>query len=368
MPLRLALSLALLLCCPPIIGCEKEAEKSAAPLKVAVAEVSKTKAAEEYTFSGTLAAKEKVEVRSKINGYLVERPFQEGAYVREGDLLYKLDDRDLKAALDTARAHTANLEAAYKNDAAIRDRYLPLAQKGAVSAQDRDNAIAKAAESLAAWKAAQADEEKAAVNLGYAAITAPIAGYVSRSSVDTGGYVAAGSALLTTLYRVDPIRAEFSITDKEFSAFRQVMAESGGDPQSLTFRLEVGDAHTPYGLAGVLEMADPVVDSSTNTLGVRAEFANPEHTLRPGLYVNVIASLGGREVLTVPEIAVFDQGAGKAVYVVDDKNTLVLAPVETARRLGENLIVLKGLTAGQKVVTEGLVTARPGLTVEITDK
>ena len=181
-------------------------------------------------------------------------------------------------------------------------------------------------------------------------------------------YVAAGSVLLATLYRIDPIRAEFSITDKEFSAFRQVMAENGGDPQSVVFRLEVGDAHTPYTLPGVLEMADPVVDGTTNTLGVRAEFANPEHTLRPGLYVNVIASLGEREVLSVPEIAVFDQGAGKAVYVVDDKNMLALAPVETGRRLGDNRIVLKGLTAGQKVVTEGLVTARPGITVEVTDK
>jgi membrane fusion protein (multidrug efflux system) len=86
------------------------------------------------------------------------------------------------------------------------------------------------------------------------------------------------------------------------------------------------------------------------------------------MYVNVIASLGEQEFLSVPEIAVFDQGNGKAVYVIDDKNTLVSVPVETGRLLGDQRVVLKGLTAGQKVVTEGLVTARPGLVVQIADK
>ncbi|MDR2161112.1 MAG: efflux RND transporter periplasmic adaptor subunit, partial [Desulfovibrio sp.] len=199
-------------------------------------------------------------------------------------------------------------------------------------------------------------------------ITAPITGYINRSSVDTGGYVTAGSTLLCTMYRIDPIRAEFSITDKEFNAFRQVMAERGGAPQSVVFRLELGDAHTPYGYTGVLEMADPVVDSKTNTMGVRAEFPNPEHVLRPGLYVNVIASLGERELLTVPEIALLDHGAGKAVYVVGADNKLVLTPVETGQRIADDRTVLKGLTEGQRVVTEGLVTARPGLTVEVTGK
>jgi membrane fusion protein (multidrug efflux system) len=353
-----------------VCGCDNRTAgpPRAAPVKVAAVEAANAKAAVEYTFSGTLAAKEEVGVRSRINGYLSRRAFQEGAYVLEGDVLYQLDDRNLKSALDMAKADTAKAEAAYKNDVIYRDRLIPLVKSGAAGVQDLDNAAAKVDEAQAQLQAARANEEKASVNLGYATITAPLTGYISRSSVDTGGYVTAGDTLLTTMYRIDPIRAEFSITDRELVAFRQVMAENGGDPKSVVFRIELGDARTPYGYTGVLEMADPVVDSRTNTLGVRAEFPNPEHVLRPGLYVNVIASLGEREVLTVPEIALLDQGNGKAVYVVGDGNKLVVTPVETGQRVGNNRIVLKGLAAGQKVVTEGLVTARPGLAVEIIDK
>ena len=317
------------------------------------------------TFNATLAAKETVEVRSRISGYITERLFTEGAPVKSGDILYKLDDRDLTATLGTAKANTLKAKTTWENDETTAKRFIPLAEKGAVSVQDRDDAVTKAAESLARYEAAKAQEERAAVDLSYATIASPITGFSTRSLVDVGGYVQNGSVLLTTIYRTDPIRAEFSITDREFAQIRSIVKEHGGDPRGASFRLEMGDQHTPYPHTGVLEMTDPVVDSKTNTIGVRAEFPNPEQLLRPGLFVNVIASLGERERLTVPDMAVFDQGSGKAVYVVDEKNSLVLTPVETGALVGEARIITKGLSAGQQVVTQGLVTARPGMTVAV---
>lgn len=349
-------------------GSGKEEAQKPAPLKVVVAEVASVKSPLESTFNATLTAKETVEVRSRISGYIKERLFEEGAFVKAGDILYKLDDRDLVATLNSAKANTAKAKATWENDVVTANRYIPLAAKGVVAVQDKDNYVAKAAESEAYYTAAKAQEERAAVNLSYATIATPITGYITRSLVDVGGYVQAGSALLTTVYRTDPIRAEFSITDREFAQFRKTVMERGNDPKAVVFRLQLTDQHIDYPHKGVLEMADPVVDSKTNTMGVRAEFPNPDLLLRPGLFVNVIGSLGEYETLTVPEVAVFDQTNGKAVYVVDDKNVLVATPVEAGKLIGENRIIEKGLTAGQKVVVEGLVAARPGITVEIVPK
>lgn len=370
MPRKSFISFLLLSGLLVLSGCENDAAKAPQPeaLKVVLAEVSQTTIKDQTTFNATLAAKETVEVRAKISGYLTDRLFDEGSQVKEGDILYKLDDRDLKANYDTAKARTASAEATWKNDELTKSRYIPLAAKGAISVQDRDAAIAKAAESLAAFNAAKAQEERAAVNLGYATITAPISGYINRSNVDVGGYVQAGSVLLTTMYRTDPIRAEFSITDREFAQFKKVMMERGGDPRSVVFHLSLNDEQLAYKYPGVMEMADPVLDSKTNTMGVRVEFPNPEHILRPGLFANITGELGPREALIVPEVAVIDRSGGKAVYTVDEKNTLVAVPVEIGKLYGENRVILKGLSAGQKVVVEGLVVAQPGMRVEVVTK
>jgi membrane fusion protein (multidrug efflux system) len=365
MPQRLSL-LPLLLCCLLFFGCEGEAEKSAArnALKVRLAKAAAVSVEESMSFNATLAAKETVEVRAKVQGYLTERLFTEGSLVTKGTVLYKLDDRDLKAAYETAKASTSKAASAWKNAVAIRDRYIPLAAKGAVGVQDRDTAIANAEEALATLNAARAQEDKASVNLGYATITAPVTGYVNRSTVEAGALVQDSNTLLTTMYRTDPIRAEFSITDREFIRFSTLLRERSDNPKKMVFRLALGDERVPYAHEGVMEMADPVVDSKTNTMGVRVDFPNPDNMLRPGLYAVVTGILGMREVVTVPEAAVLDRGGGKAVFTVDDKGILVAVPVETGGPRGEDRIILKGLAAGQSVVVEGLVAAQPGMKVE----
>lgn len=366
---KLCIPLVLLFGLSLFPGCADDVEETAkaVPLKVVLAEVEETMVPIETSFNGTLTAKETVEVRARISGYLMERPFSEGALVQEGDVIYRLDDRDLKASLDAAKANTAKAESTWKNAETTKERYVPLAKTGAVSAQERDFAVTKAEESLAFYNAAKSDEEKAAVNLSYATIRAPIAGYIDRSKVDVGGFVEAGSDLLTTIYRIDPIRAEFSVTDREFSRFKRAMHE-GEDPRAVSFRLELSDDRFPYEHKGILEMADPVVDRKTNTMGVRVEFPNPEHKLRPGLYVNIVGILEERKALMVPEVAILDLGGGKAVLTVDADNILVAVPVEVGKLLGDKREITKGLNPGQKVVVEGLVTAQPGMKVEIVSK
>ena len=356
-----------LLLCLPLAGCGND-KQAAAPekLKVVVAEAKEIQVPRTASFNGTLSAKETVEVRARVSGYLAEKLFEEGVVVKAGQVLYRLDDRDLKAALDTAKANTAKTKAAWENEDTTKDRMVALADKGAISLQQRDNAVAKAEEALAAYQAAQAEEEKAAVNLGYATIAAPTTGFVSRSNVEVGSNVDAGSAtLMTTIYNIDPIRVEFSITDKEYARMQQVINQNKGRPEAVDFTMLLGDVKTPYGQPGVLEMADPIIDSKTNTMGVRVDFPNPEHVLRPGMYVNLVATMGAREVVTVPEVAVMDQAGSKAVYIVDDQDKVAAAPVKIGEPVGDDRIILEGLTAGQKVIVEGLVTARPGMAVEV---
>jgi membrane fusion protein (multidrug efflux system) len=366
MPLRPCLALILIFCLLPLCGCDT-ATPPAAPnvLKVRTAEAARVSFEEEASFSASLAAKESVEIRAKVHGYLKERLFTEGALVSAGSVLYTLDDRDLRAACDMANAAAAKAEAALKNAEIIRDRYIPLVAKGAVSVQDRDTAIANAEEARAALDSAKAQEAQATVNLGYATITAPVTGWISRSNAEAGALVEAGNTLLTIIYRTDPIRAEFSITDKEFTRFSALIRERGGDPKKLVFRLALGDERAPYAHEGVLEMADPVVDGKTNTMGVRVEFPNPDHMLRPGLFAVVTGALGSREAVAVPDAAVVDRGGAKAVYTVDESGVLVAVPVETGALRGKDRIILKGLSAGRQVVVEGLVAAQPGMRAEV---
>ncbi len=351
-----------------LIGCgEDKADAPAALPKVVAVEVQTAKVPLSYTFNGVLTAKETVEIRARVSGYLAQRLFEEGSLVQAGTVLYKLDDRDLKAALDTAKANTAKAKASWENEKTTKDRMVALADKGAVSLQMRDNAVAKADEAWAAYQAAQADEEKAAVNLGYATITASTTGYINRSNVEVGSYVDTGGAtLMTTIYNIDPIRAEFAVTDEEYARFKKALANWSGQKPTLIFHLTLGDERIPYDQVGTLEMTDPVIDPKTNTLGVRVDFPNPDHRLRPGMYANVIAITGEREVLVVPEEAVLDQANSKSVYVVNEQNTLVAAPVTVGELIDQDLVVTEGLKAGQKVVVEGLVTARPGLKVNVT--
>ena len=336
-------------------------------LKVRLATASFSTTEESAVYGATLAAKETVEVRAKVSGYLREQLFTDGALLREATPLYKLDDRTLTAALITAKAQTAKAEVTWKNAEVAKDRFVPLAAKGAVSIQERDDRVAKAAEAHAAYIAAKAEEERASVELSYTSIPAPITGYINRSAVDVGAYVSAGNTLLTTMYRMDPIRAEFSITDREFTLFNKFVKETGWDPNALRCRLTMGDDNAPYPYEGVIEMANPVVDPKTNTMGIRAIFPNPDNALRPGMYVNVTCVLGKWDALSVPEAAVVDQSGGKAVFTVDEAHLLVAVPVEIGPLRNGRRIILRGLSPGQNVVVEGLVQAQPGMRVEVVE-
>lgn len=351
----------------PGCGEDKPSAAPAALPKVVVAEVRQVQAPREYIFNGVLAAKETVEVRARVSGYVAEKLFEEGSRVAAGQVLYKLDDRDLVAALNTAKANTAKAKAAWENADITRKRMVQLADKGAISQQQRDNAVSKADEALAAYQAAEAEEEKASVNLGYATITASTSGFVSRSNVEVGSNVDAGSAtLMTTVYKVNPIRAEFSVSDKQYSEFRQRAAAQGAEEASkgVEFYLLLGDERNLYKYPGTLEMADPVIDSRTNTLGVRVQFPNPDDLLRPGMFVNVQIKLSDAEALVVPEVALVEQSGGKIVYVLGPNDILETRAVSVGEKIGEDRVITEGLSLGQKVVVEGLVTARAGLKVE----
>ena len=354
-----------------LAGCGGD-EQAAAPerMKVVVTEARPLKIPRTAPFSGLLAAREAVEVRARASGYLAEKRFEENSIVQQGQVLYKLDDRELKTALDTAQAHTAKAKIFWETEDAARARLVSLADKGAISLRERDAAVATAAGALAAYQAAQAAEEKAEINLGYAAITAPITGLVSRSNVEVGGAVDSDSAtLMTTIYNINPILAEFSITDKEYARIKQTIAKNRGRPEAVTFTMLLGDDKVPYQHRGVLETADPDLDSTkTGPISVRASFPNPEHNLRPGLHVNLVGTLGEIDVVAVPEIAIVDQAGSKVVYTVDDQEVVVAAPVVPGQTIGDERIIIEGLNPGQRVIVDGMSGARPGMQVEVVIK
>ncbi|CAK7017682.1 MAG: Multidrug resistance protein MdtE [Desulfovibrio sp.] len=350
-----------------VSSCQNDPASTAAQSlpKVVVVAATTITTPSSYTFNGTLAASETVEVRPRISGYLAEKKFADGGQVTQGQVLFVLDDRDLKAALKTAKAQTARAKATWVNADTVRNRMSTLVPSGAVSRAEYDQAIATANESKSTYDAALAEEERAAVNLSYATITAPISGYISRSNVEVGGTVEVGSSLpMVTVYNINPLRAEFSVSDREYTQFKWQMAKQG-KPDAVEFRITLSEGRFVYPHPGTLEMADPIINERTKTIGVRVLFPNPGHDLLPGMFVNVTASAGEAETVVVPEVAVFDQVANKAVYTVDKDDVLRLKQVTLGRLLGEQREILSGLKPGELVVTEGLVNAMDGLKAQV---
>ncbi len=353
--------LALVSLCFCLAGCGEE-KKAETPkgLQVALAPVQEATVPIDATVPARLTAKETVEVRARVSGYVLEKKFTEGSFVEKNQELYKLDDRDLKAAVESAKADVSKADATWKNDDIYKDRMVKLAQDGSVSLQMRDNAVAKADSSLAALESAKANLEKAEINLGYATITAPVAGWIARSEVEVGSNVDVGNAtLLTTIYNIDPIRAEFSVTDRDYARYMKRMSEFGRP--SLAFTFSFGPDKAVFPEKGVMEMSDPVIDQKTGTLGVRATFPNPKGILRPGMFGNITVTAGAHQALLIPVVAVTDQQGSKIVYQVDENGILKATVVTLGKVVGDKQVVQTGLAAGEYVVVKGLVNARPGI-------
>ncbi len=309
------------------------------------------------------------ELRPQVTGIVKERRFEEGSEVEAGQLLYQIDPALYQAAYASAQASLARAEANLTMAQLKAKRYSGLEKSDAVSKQANDEATAEARQAQADVAAATAALEKARIELDYTQLKAPIAGRIGRSAVTRGALVTANQpAALATLQQLDPIYVDLTQSSAEILRIRRQL-EAGelrrGPDASLPVKLVLEDG-TEYGLEGTLAFSEVTVDEGTGSVTLRARFPNPKGELLAGTYVRARLPLGVRAgAIRVPHAALSRDPRGRAqVMVVDAGGKVEARPAKTLQSQGDHWVIGEGLTAGDRVIVEGLQRARPGTLVQ----
>ncbi len=325
-------------------------------------------------FTGRTDAVSQVDIRARVSGYLVKVHFKDGDIVKQGDLLYEIDPRPFQADLDQAQGQVERLQAQKRLLVIQVDRYRKLAAKGAGSQQDLDQYLAQQAENIGALKAAQAQVERAKLNLDFTRITAPITGEISRTLLTEGNLVNTDTSLLTTIMSIDPMYAYFDVEEPTLLQVRRLIRE-GVIKTKGTERIEVhmglaDDVDRKFPLGCRLDFVNNTVDPQTGTIQVRGVFDNPYKVhempplLSPGLFVRVrLRESAPHRVALVNERAIGTDQGQKFVYVVDENKKTCYRRVKLGLVFDGLQAVEEGLKPGELVVVNGLQRIRPGVEV-----
>ena len=329
---------------------------------------------------GTLDGFTNADVRAQVSGYLVRQGYQEGAFVKKGQLLFEIDPRPFQAALDQAKGQLAQATAQLANAEAVQrrteldvNRYTPLAKEQAASQQDLDNAIQNnlAAKATVATAAAQIQTAEAAVettriNLDFTRLVSPIDGISGQAQLQVGALVNPSSGPVTSVSTVDPIKVYFTVGEPQYLAWRKRFpTETTREAADKNLRLELILADgSIYPNTGTFYFADRQVNESTGAIRIAGLFPNPGNILRPGGYGKVRAAIRiQQDALLVPQRAVSELQGGYQVAVVDNENKVSIRTVTVGDRVGNQWIIADGLKRGERVVAEGIQKVRPGMHV-----
>jgi membrane fusion protein (multidrug efflux system) len=319
-------------------------------------------------FVGEVRGSQEVEIRSRVSGILLGKHFEDGGLVNEGDLLYTIDAREYRAQVATAEAQLAAAEANLARARQDVERYEPLLRENAISRQVYDTAVATAKQASAQVEASRAAITEAKLGVEYATVRAPLTGRIGASLVFEGALITAGQTLLATISADDPAWVYFSVSEADLLAHERRLRERGGadDDASRTVRLQLSDGSL-YPAPGLINFADRALDPTTGTYRLRAEFPNPRHDLRPGLFARIRVIAERRSgVIMLPDRAVQQQLGRYFVTVVGEGDRAESRPVELGPRLGNQVVIEKGVAAGDRVVVEGIQKARPGTPLVVT--
>ncbi len=317
---------------------------------------------------GRTSAYRVAEVRPQVDGIVLRRLFTEGAEVRAGEPLYEIDSAPYRAALLRAEAALASAEAQLQAARLLAGRYAPLQERGVVSKQEYDNAVATDKSAEAAVASAKAALETARIDLAYTQVRAPISGRIGRSVVSEGALVTRNQQQpLATVTQLDPIyvdvtqsSAELLRLQREFDAGH--LQRDGQQKARVMLQLEDG---TGYAQSGTLQFSEVMVEAGTGSVLLRAVFPNPARTLLPGMFVRATLPQGSSsQALVVPQAGVSRNARGEpTVLVVDAENKLSERVIQVSRAVGSDWLVDGGLDAGERVVVDGLQRVRAGITV-----
>jgi membrane fusion protein (multidrug efflux system) len=348
-------------------GCSKPAP-APAPVDVTTLKLVPRAATVTEFFVGQIEARNTIEIRPRVGGLLEKQVAADGQAIKQGDPLFVIDSQPYKAALAQAHAELAQAQAAREQAERDFSRVQPLLAIDAVSQQDYDAAQARSSAARASVEAAEAAERSAALNLGYTTITAPIDGVMGRAEIRVGGLVTANSTLLATVYSIEPMYIDFSISEQRLLAFQRQLGRAA-DQNSKSpppYRLILGDG-SEYPHRPKLNFIDPAVDRNTGTLAVRLEVPNPQKMLRAGQFARVAMDTQQlTDALLLPQRAVLDLQGNNFVWVVDADGKAQSRDVTMGARIGHDWLVTAGLQAGDVVIVDGVQKLKPGTPVTAT--
>jgi len=363
-------------------GCSSKTAQGAQPgtSDVEVVQVQKEDVPIYAEWIGTLDGLVNADVRAQVTGYLLKQGYQEGAFVKQGQLLFQIDPRPFQAALDQVQGQLAQAQAALANAKAVQrrteldvERYRPLAEQQAASQQDLDNSVQNNLAALATVETAKAQiktyeaaVETAKINLDFTRLIAPIDGIAGQAQLQVGALVTPGSGIVTSVSTVDPIKVYFTVGEPQYLAWRQRFPTDADRQQAdkeLRLKLILADGST-YPHEGKFYFADRQVDESTGAIRIAGLFPNPNNILRPGGYGKVRAVIRKQPgALLVPQRAISELQGGYQVAVVGADNKVDVRTVTVGDRVDNRWIVTSGLNAGDRVVVEGVQRMRTGVHV-----
>ena len=351
------ISLFVFLTCAGLLAAETpQAQK----VYVSVGTVGTTENVTQHRYTGRVVSPARVDLVARVSGEIMEVGFEEGSFVTEGQIMYKLDDVQYKAAVMSAEAKLAEAQAKYEYAEQTYKRIDDLFAKQVTAKDNLDNAKSGMNVAKAAVQAAEASLLTAQENLSYTVITSPIAGKVGTTAITKGNYVTTASGVLASVIQQDPLRVRFAISNKDF-------LKDYGSEKELKEKAEVsvklGDGSL-YPETGKVTITENQSNEATDTVILYAVFANPDYKLSPGATVSVL--LKKNESETYPCVlpsAVMHDGAASYVYVLDEKNVPSRRNVKEGVQKGDKQIILEGLQPGERVVTDGMLKVVPGTEV-----
>lgn len=323
---------------------------------------------EDDEFVGRFEAVDQVSLRSRVGGYLDQVHFQDGTLVKRGDLLFTIDQRPFKAALNQAQAQVDSAKTLVEFSKMQFERAETLSREGNIPVSTLDDRRREYLAAQAQLDGAEAALENASLDLEFTEIKAPFSGRVDRRLISPGNLVQADQTVLTTIVSIDPINFYFDIDERTYFAYARDARERGGVMQEgaggvdVVVRVADRDEAT---FKGKLDFAENRLDEATGTMRTRARFDNKDGVLQPGMFgrINVPGSLPHPGVLLPDEAIGADQNR-RIVFVVDEAGLISAKPVRTGPRIDGYRVIREGLTGEETVVINGLVRVRPGVTVK----